>query len=178
MIDSPNHSIEVQSLTYKIISLESINDIKGFRCGNGSMDNFLHLEAFPSHIERESSTTLVYSQDNLIGYFTITHEDSGFLPWIKSSTYSSSLNIARLAVSLDMQCKGLGTEIVNQIIMIATQTNERFITLDSLQEKWKWYKNHFGFEYLFENDIQTSSEVVTMILDLYDEKFVADYYDE
>ncbi|MFD0712303.1 GNAT family N-acetyltransferase [Paenibacillus sp. GCM10027626] len=127
--------------------------------------------AYPSHIERESSTTLVYYEDVLAGYFTIKHEETNYPPWLDGSSYSSSLDIARLAVCSDFQNNRLGTYIIKYIINMAIQVNERFITLDSLYERWEWYKR-FGFNYLFEEDVRKPSEIVTMILDLYDEDLV------
>lgn len=169
--------LDLEKLTYKIISIDNISDIKNFKCGNGSMELFLHTEAYISHIERESSTTLVYYDNLLVGYFTIKHEETDYPPWLDGSSYNSSLDIARLAVSSDLQGNGIGTTIVEKIIKMATQVNERFITLDSLKERWMWYRD-FGFNYLFEDDINSSSEIVTMLLDLYDADLVMKYYDQ
>src|SRR5690606_3114880 len=109
---------------YKTISVEDIEHIKNFGCGNGSMERFLQLEAYASHIHRESSTTLIYLNSILIGYFTIKHEETDYEPWIDGSSYNSSLDIARLAVISEMQNLGIGTAIVEHIIKIAFQVNE------------------------------------------------------
>jgi Predicted acetyltransferase len=177
MIDTIKNKIDTSQLIYKIISIEDIREIKGFKCGNGSMELFLQTEAYASHIHREASTTLVYLQDKLVGYFTIKHEDADHEPWVEGSNYKSSLDIARIAVSEDMQNNGIGTEIINEIIKKAIQVNERFITLDALKEKWEWYKR-FGFDYLFEDDLTSDSIVVTMILDLYDVDLIDQYWDQ
>lgn len=44
-------------MSHKVISIEDIVNIKQFKCGNGSMELFLHTEAYRSHIEHESNTT-------------------------------------------------------------------------------------------------------------------------
>jgi hypothetical protein len=53
------------------------------------------------------------------------------------------------------------------------KTNERFLTTDSLFERWEWYQN-LGFNYLIESEInlETTGGLVSMMLELYDEKFI------
>ncbi|QLG38722.1 GNAT family N-acetyltransferase [Paenibacillus sp. E222] len=153
--------------------------MKNFKCGNGSMDLFLEVEAYPSHIERESSTTLVYYDNTLVGYYTLRHiKLSSLLKSISPEEDRDVLDIARLAVDTRIQGQSVGTKIMENIIKMAIQLNERFIVLDALKEKWRWYASKFNFEPLFEDDLNDDGELVTMLIDLYDEELIERYYEE
>lgn len=65
--------IDLNLIEHKIISIDDLPMLRHFKCGNGAMDLFLQTEAYPSHIERESSTTLVYYKSVLVGYYTLRH---------------------------------------------------------------------------------------------------------
>ncbi|MGG1650412.1 GNAT family N-acetyltransferase [Paenibacillus sp. NRS-1775] len=169
---------KTNNLIHKIISIDDLPQLKKFRCGNGSMDLFLETEAYPSHIERESSTTLVYIDTKLVGYYTLRHINlSSLYADITPEVEIGVLDIARLAVDRGFQEKGIGKEIVNNIFRMAIQLNERFIVLDAIKEKWTWYKDNFEFDNLFEDDLADNSDIVTMIADLYDKDLVERYYD-
>lgn len=53
--------IDKNNITERSISIDDFPHLRSFKCGNGSMENFLSLEAYHYHIEREASTTLVFS---------------------------------------------------------------------------------------------------------------------
>lgn len=179
MNDYPIPNIILSQLEHKIISIDDLPHLRNFSCGNGSMDFFLQVEAYPSHITRKSSTTLVFSQKQVVGYYTLQHTLLSSL--IDDPTISKEqqvLDIARLAVHDKFQNKGIGVEIVNHILHMAIQLNERYIVLDVLKEKWTWYQNKFKFENLFEVDLINESSFVTMFMDLYDQDLIEEYYDE
>ncbi|WDF50136.1 GNAT family N-acetyltransferase [Paenibacillus sp. KACC 21273] len=179
MNDYPIPNIESLQLDHKIISIEYLPHVKNFSCGNHSMDFFLQVEAYPSHIIRESSTTLVFYQNQIVGYYTLQHTLlSSLIDDPAISKEQHVLDIARLAVSDHFQNKGIGVEIVNHILHMAIQLNERYIVLDALKEKWTWYRDKFNFESLFEVDLIHDSPFVTMFMDLYDEDLIKKYYDE
>lgn len=173
----PKTAIDPNELEFKKISIEAFPDLKSFRCGNGSMDSFLEIEAFFSDIERKASTSLVYHGSNLVAYYTLQHTKLDIESWKNDSEYAFSLDIARLAVASSYQGKGIGSYIMWKIINTAYEVNERFITVDALKEKWEWYSK-FDFEIMFEDDLQTDSPVVSMYADLYDENLVRYLYEE
>lgn len=166
-------------LEHRIISIEDLPHLRNFSCGNHSMDFFLQAEAYPSHIVRDSSTTLVFYQNQIIGYYTLQHTPlSSLINDPDISKEQLVLDIARLAVHKNFQNKGIGIKIVNHILHMAIQLNERYIVLDALKEKWTWYQDHFKFESLFEVDFINGSSFVTMFMDLYDQDLIKQYYDE
>ncbi|MEW4368755.1 GNAT family N-acetyltransferase [Paenibacillus kandeliae] len=179
MKNSLTLSSDARDLIYKTISIDDLPDIKAFTCGNSSMDYFLIQESYPSHIERESSTTLIYSQNKLIGYYTLRHTAlSSLLPTLTPDKDIQILDIARLAIAQPFQGKGYGTEIMNTILHMAVQFNERYIVLDAIKDVAQWYKDHFRFEHVFDQDLIDDTPVITLLLDLYDKELVEQYYDE
>lgn len=168
----------IHLLSFKLISIDDIRSIKHFTCDNESMNNFLYYEAYPSHIERSASTTLVFMDNQLVGYYTLKHVYLGIEPWIKNSRYNFALDISRIAVSKEFHNRGIGTTIIKHILMTAYQVNERFITLDSLKELWQWYRDKFNFSHMFDDDLENEEPVVTMIADLYDPELVQRYFEE
>jgi predicted N-acetyltransferase YhbS len=75
------------------------------------MDLFLETEAYPSHIERQSSTTLVFTNGELVGYYTLRHiKLSSLLAGLPPEKDRDVLDIARLAVKREFQGQGIGKE--------------------------------------------------------------------
>ena len=160
-----------------IVLSDEQNYINQFNCGNGSMENFLRDEAYVSHLKREASTTLVFYEERLIAYFTL-HRMAIQFEEDDEIKKTEALSLARLAVELNYQDQGVGSFIINKIKEIAYITNERFIQTDALFEKWEWYQRR-GFNYAIEEEIDPSknNECVYMIMDLYDESLLTEYFD-
>ncbi|GGI43123.1 hypothetical protein GCM10008018_00480 [Paenibacillus marchantiophytorum] len=174
--------IDLNNIVLKSISLADIEVIKNFKCGNSSIENFLITEAFQTHILREASTTLVYLDDELCGFFTLQRLPLSFDTTTVVGLHDQhkySLDIARLGVASAFQKFGIGTFVINYVIDLAQKTNERFVTTDSVFEKWEWYRDR-GFNYLIESETKhdTTKGLVSMLLELYDEKFVSEFFDE
>jgi GNAT superfamily N-acetyltransferase len=172
--------LEQNKIHFKHITIEAIKDLASFYCLNPSIDEFLKTEAYICHVMREASTTLVYYEDTLVGYYTLTRNPlKDIQPDLVKEEHLYALELARLAVSKDFQGKGIGTYIMNHIIDIAYRVNDRFITTDALFERWEWYKS-LGFDYLLEEEINpdTCSGLVYMLMDLYDPQILKDYFDE
>lgn len=168
------------------LTLSDYKYLKDFKCGNGSMELFLEVEATERHIRREASTTLVFYNERLAGYFTLyrskillsedsIHEDQiQVLP----SITRDALEIARLAVDTDFQHKGLGTYIIEYIKGNAYLANEMYIKLEALYERWEWYKKKNFYPVIEEEiDPDKNEGFVYMIMSLYDEKLIDEYFD-
>lgn len=165
-------------LTSRLITLEDYPQIQNFKCGNTSIENFLKQEAYYLTITKECSTTLVFNQSELVGFFslrksTLQVEVAGEL------IDFPCLDIARIATSRSFQEKGYGTKILNRIFEIANTVNERYITLEALIERYDWYVKR-GFISLIDKEaLQANSEgLVFMMADLYDEELVDKYFEE
>ncbi|WP_165452212.1 GNAT family N-acetyltransferase [Paenibacillus thalictri] len=175
--------VDPQKIIFKTISVEDLSQIKKFDCDNDSISEFLIGEAFFSHLLREASTTLVFVGDQLAAFYTLQRLPLNFdVSQIEHlhDQHRMSLDLARLGVSKHFKSLGIGSYIVKHIIDLAIKTNERFITLDALYESWTWYQE-LGFNYTIEKEIvnpNASDGLVNMILELYDEKFINEFFDE
>lgn len=166
------------NLKTRLITHEDFTQIQNFKCGNTSIENFLKQEAYYLTITKECSTTLVFDQSKLIGFFslrksTLNVEIAGEI------IEFPCLDIARIATSNTIQKRGYGTAIVCKIFDIASTVNERFITLEALIERYDWYVNR-GFAPLIEEEaVHINREgLVFMMVDLYDEALVDRYFEE
>lgn len=172
--------VTMSNIFIKPIELKDMEAIQNFDCNNTSMNNFLKQEAYYYHIAREASTSLVYLNSQLVAYFTLTRSELNIeSEEFEEITHKTCLDLARLAVQKEYQEKGIGTYIINEIKKIGYMINERFITTDALYEYWDWYEKR-GFDYLIEDEIDPNNNrgLVYMIMDLYDEHLLDEYFNE
>ncbi len=83
------------------------------------------------------------------------NEEYEGLPWRKTLKKGEFFVPHALAVAGDMQGKGIGKEVVGQIIGLAHANNKKAVRLDIVSTNKiaeKLYKS-FGFEFVSENDI-------------------------
>lgn len=165
-------------LQNKLITINDFPKIQHFKCGNTSIENFLKQEAYYLTITKKCSTTLVFNQTELVGFFslrksTLQVESKGKL------LNFPCLDIARIATSEAVQNKGYGTAMIEKIFEVAHTVNERYITLEALIEHYHWYSKR-NFIPLIEEEAMQSNQhgLVFMMADLYDEKLVDLYFDE
>ena len=168
--------INFKDVVFNLVSLSDLENIRSFNCENKSMESYLKEEAYFEHISREASTTVVYYADKLIAYFTlhrlpIEFEEAGTAP-------RDALDLARMAVSKEFQQMGIGSFVITHLRSVAYSINERYLTTEALYEKWKWYVRR-GFRYIFEDDIDPNSTegFVSMVMDLFDEELLKDYFE-
>lgn len=176
---SDKNYIDISQLQIRVICSSDYNLIKNFKCGNSSLENFLKQEAYYSTISKQATTNLIFYEDELVGYFTLKKAKLSIDIDLAPINFPYSLDIARLAVRQDYQDRGIGCSVIKKIVEIANTVNERFITLDALIEKYDWYV-HRGFTHLIEEEITESNKhgLVYMIMDLFDETLVDQYFDE
>lgn len=166
------------NLTSRLIRLEDYSEIQKFDCGNTSIENFLKQDAYYLTIMRECSTTLVFYQSDLIGYFSL--RKSTLKVEIDDELINfPCLDIARIAVHKDFQGKGYGTYLLHSIFKLADTVSERFITLEALIERFEWYSCH-GFNALIDEEAQKANPdgLVFMVADLLDQEVINQYFDE
>lgn len=166
------------NLKTRLITHEDFTKIQNFKCGNTSIENFLKQEAYYLTITKECSTTLVFDQSELVGFFSLT-KSSLHIEIAGEMIDFPCLDIARIATAKNYQKQGFGTAMLNMIFNIANTVNERFITLEALIENYDWYVNR-GFIPLVEKEAIHSNPdgLVFMLVDLYDERLGEKYFEE
>lgn len=132
------------------------DNYRKFNCGNGSINGFLKTDAFLSHVYKESSTTLVFNDSQLIGYFTIKKIKVKF-EINRQIEEVDCLEIARIGVDLSWQNKGIGEILVSHIIDLAYMFNERYVVGFAIREKVDWYRTKFNFRLVSEEEYENDS---------------------
>jgi len=142
------------------------------------MEAFLRSEAYLSHLEKDSSTTLVFIEEDLIGYFTLKHRTVEFE--INNKTHAEEcLEIARIAVSESKQGLGFGQLIINHIIDLAYMFNEKYIVGAALSEVLDWYRSKFQFQLMIEDQFlnQEQEPINFIYLNLQFEDLLENHYE-
>lgn len=165
--------INFSLVQFKLVSQDDYHLYKNFRCTNSSMDRFLLNDAYFSTITKEAATSLVFYNDEIVGYFTLQRHETRRFEEIDQSSF---LYIERLAVRTDYQGNGIGEYVLNEILKIARMINERIVFLDALIEKVEWYEERHFLKAIEEEAEKSNKDgLVLMFADLLDIKLEKQY---
>ena len=144
-----------------------------FQSADDDLNNFLKDDAFNNQKSMLSVTMLVYLNNILISYFSLTndsirkklvHPEDGESDYPYS--HYPALKIARLAVHREWEGKGTGTamliESVATAFTIAKYAGCRIITVDAKKESAGFYEK-YGFK---KANADRETDTVPMYLDL------------
>jgi len=160
------------------LSLELLNEthnIAAFDCGNHDLNDFLKEDALPNQKDRLSVTRLIFRDNNLAGFFTITpdtlHKGRVDLSdKIVDYPYEKypAIKLARLAVDKRYQQQGIGKELLLSFFRIANllslKSGGRYLTVDAKSTALPFYE-YFGFRPVLSKKIE---DIVPMYLDICD----------
>ncbi|MEN6349645.1 MAG: hypothetical protein ABFD08_09665 [Syntrophomonas sp.] len=172
--------MENSSPSFTIKNLEETDkpQLRKFSCGNSSMDSFLYNEANTYHVNGEGITKLLLHEDQIIAYCTAKAwlwkiydpemYDDGFreIPCVE---------VSRLGVHTYWQYGqngvSVGVGLMSYLILfvknyIANEIGCRLITIHAIRSKVPWYEKHFGFVITNPEELESSSDVIAMHLDL------------
>lgn len=136
-------------LTFDLLNADC--DLSSFLCRELDLEEFLKMDALQSQQRRLSATRLVLYHGTLVGYYTLVN-DSIVADAVQSSDGESeypyrkypALKVARLAVHLDYERRGIGRsillKILSTVINLSRHTGCRIITVDSKGEAVGFYK--------------------------------------
>jgi GNAT superfamily N-acetyltransferase len=138
------------------LPLSRDSDVFTFSCGHTDLDEFLHEDSIEYQQERLSVTHLAYLDDDLVGFFTLVTDcidvkQVGQEDGKKGYPYRKypALKIARLGTNVNYQHKGIGFQMLSEILTLTIKLSEyvgcRIITVDSKQEPVGFYEK-FGFK--------------------------------
>lgn len=151
---------------YRLVSIKEIRSktvLKKFNCGTEVLNSFLVRYALKND-ELGIGRTFIALDDNdqISGYFTLATAQVAYkeIPEdykVKLPKYPiPALRIARLAVSKDLQGKGIGKWLLAQaftkIIQVADVTGLYFIIVDAKETSKSFYE-HYGFQKFIDEDL-------------------------
>ena len=95
------------------------------------------------------------------------------------STDFFSLHLQYIMIDKNYQEKGIGTVVLKHIISNAKELSSelpiRFLTLDAVSDKYKWYEER-GFLPINDEDVDKGSLEIRMYLDCMDDKSELEQY--
>jgi len=169
-----------------VLLLTKDHTIKPFDCEDDDLNDFLFNEAILYQEQMLATTFIIENNERTLGYYSILNdafrvEEANFssksqykkfvgelLPHPKRYLKSiPAVKIGRLGIDKTCKGKGLGTQIIYDVINECLNLNEkqacRIITVDAYKQAQSFYEQ-FGFKYFTHKD--ENQEVRQMFLDL------------
>ena len=155
-----------------LLPLNSTHNRKGFDCGEPSLNEFLQRIARQSAAKRISRTVVAIedvASVDILGYHTtlVTALKVEHLPEKLSKTGIPSFLLARLAVDLRQQGKGIGEflllDVLRRAVIISEQTGLYAVVLDALNERAKKFYLGYGFKELLDDPFHLYLPIETII---------------
>lgn len=122
----------------------------GFSCGVPSIDNLIK-DAFAKTLFKQAKAYNIVINNTVVGSCMIRFvsiEDEEF--YITDHTYTA-IELVYIAVDKHIQHNGIGTKVLNLLIMnakrIADNLPVRFLLLNALKDRKKWYIDNGFSEY-------------------------------
>jgi len=145
--------IPKEELRFSILSPD--HDLSGFICCEKDLEDFLKDDALTSQNNRISVTHLVFWNDVIVGFFTLTTDSievKGILDGdgVEDYPYSRypALKIARLATDDHYTNRGIGMHMLREILVMTITISHnvgcRIITVDAKTRSIGFYEA-FGF---------------------------------
>lgn len=140
-------STEINLSEVKLRKIDSIEKhlYQEFKCERQELNEFLIEDALSYHGHGLTKTSLVFYNDDLVGYFSISADRIELTPTEKDElyinddiqiTYFPALKITKLAVDLKYARLGIGSYLIELIegMAFGLEMGIRFITLDAVNK--------------------------------------------
>ena len=137
-------------------ALNAKHQLEHFDCGKPALNDWLVRHAMQAQSSGSARTCVVVEGDRVVGYFSLAvgQADAMEVPdRIRKGMGSYPIPVvilARLAVSLQDQGKGIGTgmlqEAIRRMIAIADQAGVRALLTHPIDEEASRFYRRFGFE--------------------------------
>jgi GNAT superfamily N-acetyltransferase len=138
------------------VLLSSSHNIDTFNCGVSALNNFLKNYALTNQKNYAARTFVATRNNCVVGFYTLVAasvEPSSVPPRIKKGLAKYPIPIiliARLAVDLTEQGKGLGKALLKDALLRSLSVTEnigaRAILVHAKDQQAKQFYEHFGFE--------------------------------
>lgn len=162
-------------------------NVKQLDCGNDAVNKKLN-DAYYADLLRQGYTYEVSVGSIILGYYMLTFRKYMVTEWSSDeigsyifglSTDFFSLHLQYIMIDKNYQEKGIGTVVLKHIISNAKELSSelpiRFLTLDAVSDKYKWYEER-GFLPINDEDVDKGSLEIRMYLDCMDDKSELEQY--
>lgn len=172
-------STEVNLSEVKLRKIDSVEKhlYQNFKCERSELNDFLIEDALSYHEHGLTKTSLIFYNDEIIGYFSIsadrieltsTERDELYINGDIQVTYFPAVKITKLAMDLKYARMGIGSYIIDLIEGMAfnLEMGIRFITLDAVNTPnvIDFYKKNGFLESLHEERQRKQQKVRATIL--------------
>lgn len=148
------HRISFEELSF--VSLSEEHNLDLFESTDSDLTEFLKEDALLSQNERLAATKLVYWNSKLVGFFTLVNDCLQAERIDKSDGHAEyqyskypALKIARLSTHKDIERRGVGRHMLDEImaisILLSEQSGCRLITVDSKKDS-TWFYEKYDFK--------------------------------
>ena len=140
---------------FRIEKLSRIHAVDGFDCGQESLNRFLERFAFPNQQANASQSYVALADKAVMGFYTLTVGEVAYDDAPDRLTKGLAKHpvpimlLARLAVSIALQGKGLGSgllkDAMRRTIQAADIAGIRAFVVHAKDEKARDFYMHFNF---------------------------------
>lgn len=170
-------------------SVYSEDELRGFDCGNTSINNMISKSYYP-HILHQIHATKISISGKCVGFYSISilsisleNSDAPLADYFDGSSSFGAVMLNYLAVDKRVHHHHIGTNVLKYIISEVQSLYHvcpiRLLVLDALRDKITWYTKH-GFVPINQKDLDGTSETIRMFLDIMpddDKKQIDKYVD-
>jgi GNAT superfamily N-acetyltransferase len=140
---------------FRIEKLSRKHPVEAFDCGQEPLNRFLNRYAFQNQQANASQTYVALSDDVVIGFYTLVVGEVAYEGAAERLTKGMARHpvpvmlLARLAVSLDWQGKGVGGGLLRDAILRTVQAADiagiRAFTVHAKDENARSFYKRYGF---------------------------------
>ncbi len=134
--------------------LSANHDLTGFNCGESSLNRWLISRADKNERTGASRTYVLTDEQSVVAYFSLSngHVSRAIAPGSISRNMPEPIPViimGRLAVHIDYQHMGLGSDLLRDAFLRARKASEisaaRALLIHALNERAKQFYLHHGF---------------------------------